>query len=72
MLGKGIEQKYVKQTVKRMMEMWLRGVRREWDYPVLMSGEDLAVTDEKAEMMAEVFVQVHSSANLSEERQTGG
>jgi Cu/Ag efflux pump CusA len=55
-----------------MMEMWLRGVRREWDYPVLMSGEDLAVTDEKAEMMAEVFVQVHSLANLSEERQTGG
>ncbi|KAK6328902.1 hypothetical protein J4Q44_G00008800 [Coregonus suidteri] len=49
-------------VIKRMS-----GVRREWDYPVLTSGEDVAVTDEeKAEMMAKAFVQVHSSANLSE------
>ena len=44
--------------IKRMS-----GVRREWDYPVLTSGKDVAVTDEKAAM--------HSSAHLSEEEQKG-
>ena len=55
-------------------EVWgmikrMSGVRREWDYPVLTSGKDVAVTDEKAEIMAKAFVQVHSLANLSEEGQ---
>ena len=45
----------------------MSGVRREWDYPVLTSGKDVAVTDEKAEIMAKAVVQVHSLANLSEE-----
>jgi hypothetical protein len=48
----------------------MSGVRREWDYPVLTSGKDVAVTDEeKAEMMAKALVQVHCSANWSEEGQ---
>jgi hypothetical protein len=42
-------------------------LRGKWNYPVLTSGKDVAVTDEKAEMMAKAFVEVHSSANLSEE-----
>jgi hypothetical protein len=51
--------------IKRMS-----GVRGEWYYPVLTSGKDVAVTDEdKAEMMAEAMLQVHSSANLSQEGQ---
>jgi hypothetical protein len=46
----------------------MSGVRREWDYPVLTSGEDMAVTDEeKAEMMAKAFVKVPSLATFSED-----
>jgi hypothetical protein len=37
------------KMIKRMS-----GVRREWDYPVLTSGKDVSVTDEKA------LVHVHS------------
>jgi hypothetical protein len=44
----------------------MSGIRREWDYPVLTTGDGMAVTDEKAEMMAKASVQVHSSANWSE------
>ncbi|KAJ8007976.1 hypothetical protein DPEC_G00099930 [Dallia pectoralis] len=58
-------------------EVWgmikrISGVRREWDYPVLVSGEVQAVTDgEKAEMLAQAFVRVHSSENLSMEGRRG-
>ena len=38
----------------------MSGVRREWDYLVLTSREDMSVIDEeKAEVMAKAFVQVH-------------
>uniref|UniRef100_A0A3B3BBF5 Reverse transcriptase domain-containing protein n=1 Tax=Oryzias melastigma TaxID=30732 RepID=A0A3B3BBF5_ORYME len=48
--------------VKRM-----GGDRREWDYPVLMSGQETAISDqEKAEILAKHFSEVHSSGNLSE------
>ena len=56
----------VRRMIKRMS-----GVRREWDYPVLTRGKDVAVTEEKAEMMAKAFVQVYSLANLSEEGKRG-
>ena len=56
------------EIIKRMS-----GVRREWDYTVLTSGKDVAVTaEEKAEMMAKVFVSVHSSVHLSEEAEHRG
>jgi len=54
-------------------EVWgmikkMSGIRREWDYPVLVSGEEKAVTDvEKAEMIAKAFVAIHSSDNLEGE-----
>ena len=51
------------EMIKRMS-----GVTRWWDYPLLTSGDDMAVTDEeKAEIIAKAFVQMHSLANLSEE-----
>lgn len=35
--------------------------RRQWDYPVLETGEGLAISDEdKAEAMAKAFVRIHS------------
>lgn len=44
------------------------GNRRQWDYPVLESGGEVAITDkEKSEAMAKVFVLIHSSVNLTEE-----
>lgn len=58
-------------------EVWgmikrMNGVRSDWDLPVLKSGEIVAVRDmEKAEMLAQAFVKVHSSNNLTEERQLG-
>ena len=46
--------------IKRMC-----GVRRDWDLPVLKSGEIVAVrATEKAAMLAQAFVTVHSSKNL--------
>ena len=54
-------------------EVWgmirkMGGERREWDYPVIISEEETAVSNrEKAEIMAKAFVKVHSSDNLSEE-----
>ena len=43
------------------------GDRRVWDYPVIISEEETAVSNrEKAEIMAKAFVKVHSSENLSE------
>lgn len=58
-------------------EVWtmikkMGGERREWSYPVLSSGNEIAVTNkEKAEMLANTFVNVHSSNNLSEEGKRG-
>lgn len=58
-------------------EVWgmikkMSGIRREWDYPVLVSGGEKAVTDkEKAEMMAKTFVAIHSSDKLEGEWKKG-
>lgn len=49
--------------VKRM-----NGIKREFGYPILNDGEITAVRDEeKAEMLAQTFVNIHSSGNISEE-----
>ena len=48
------------------------GNRREWSYLVLTDGDEIAVTNkEKAELMANTFIKVHSSNNLSEEGRSG-
>ena len=58
-------------------EVWgmiksMRGVRREWQYPVLkLGGETAEAEEEKAEMIARALVQIHSSGNLSEEGKIG-
>lgn len=42
------------------------GDLREWDYPVIVSGQQNYVTDqEKAEVMVQTFAKVHSTDNLS-------
>ena len=42
----------------------MRGIRREWQYPVLKLGVETAVSDEeKAEMLAKAFTEIHSSDN---------
>ncbi len=44
------------------------GDRREWSYPVMIEGNETAVTNiEKVEMLAKAFVKINSSNNLSEE-----
>ena len=48
----------------------MSGDRRDWDLPVLNSGEIVVLRD-KAEMLAHAFVKVHSSNNLAEEGQRG-
>lgn len=54
-------------------EVWgmirtMRGIRRDWQYAVLKSGEIVAVSNEdKAEMIAKTLVEIHSSNNLSED-----
>lgn len=58
-------------------EVWgmikrMGGDRREWRYPVLVDGNVTAVTNkEKAELLANTFVMVHSSDNLSEKGRRG-
>ncbi len=58
-------------------EVWsmiksMRGIRKEWQYPILKMGEEVAVSDgEKAEMIAKALIQIHSSSNLSEEGKRG-
>ena len=48
------------------------GIRREWGYPVLSQGGEVAVTDkEKARLMVRAFAGVHSSDSLSEEGKRG-
>ena len=50
----------------------MRGIRREWQYPVLKMGVETAVSDEeKAEMLAKAFTKIHSSDTLSEEGKRG-
>lgn len=47
----------------------MRGISKEFEIPVLIRGEELAVTDEeKAIMFREEFINVNSSRNLCEER----
>lgn len=53
-------------------EVWgmirkMGGFKRNFGIPVLNNGERIAVTNaDKAEMLAEVFVKVHSNNNISE------
>ena len=50
----------------------MRGIRREWQYPVLKMGEEAAGSDEeKAEMIAKALTQIHSSDNLTGEGKRG-
>lgn len=50
----------------------MRGIRREWKYPVLNLGEKVALSDEeKAEVIAKAFIEIHSSDNLTEEGKRG-
>lgn len=50
----------------------MSGVKREWGYPVLENGGVVASDDEaKAEMIAKALIEVHSSANMSEESLNG-
>lgn len=42
--------------------------RKEWDYPVLESEGEVAITDrDKTEMMVKAFFQGHGSGNLTED-----
>lgn len=53
--------------IKRM-----EGNRREWCYPILSDGTQVAISNaEKAEMMVQTLSKVHSSHNLSEEEKKG-
>uniref|UniRef100_A0A3B3Q2D7 Reverse transcriptase domain-containing protein n=1 Tax=Paramormyrops kingsleyae TaxID=1676925 RepID=A0A3B3Q2D7_9TELE len=48
------------------------GERRDWSYPVLSNGNEVAVTnEEKGEMLVNAFAKVHSTNNLSEEGKRG-
>ena len=50
----------------------MEGNRREWNYPILSDGEQLAISNlEKAEMMVNTMSKVHISSNLSEEERSG-
>ena len=54
---------YIWGMVKKIV-----GNRREWSYPILSSGDQLAISNlEKAEMMVNTFSKVHSFNNLSDE-----
>lgn len=47
----------------------MKGLRREWNFPVLKVGDELAITNnEKVEVLVKTFVKIHSTDNLSEER----
>ena len=54
-------------------EVWVMlrkmgGDRKDWNYPIPSSGNEVAITNkEKAELMVKTFVAVHSSNNLTEE-----
>lgn len=58
-------------------EVWgmikkMRGIRRDWQYPVLKAGESIVVSnEEKVEILAKTLVEIHSSNNLSEEGKRG-
>lgn len=50
----------------------MRGIRKEKQYPVLKTREEIAVSDkEKAEMIAKALICIHSSDNLTEEGKRG-
>lgn len=66
-IGTTVQDEEMSGMIKKM-----RGDRREWSYPVLTDGNKTAVTNkEKAEMLANSFVMVHSSKTLSEEERRG-
>lgn len=58
-------------------EVWemikkMRGIRKEYQYPVLKKGEEAAISDgEKAEMIAKELVKIYSSYNLTEDARRG-
>lgn len=58
-------------------EIWgmiksMRGIKKEWQYPVLKAGEETAITEkEKAEMIARELIKIHSSSNLTENGKRG-
>lgn len=48
------------------------GKRREWNYPILSDGFQLAISNlEILEIMVNILSRVHSSSNLSEEERRG-
>lgn len=50
----------------------MRGIRKDWQYPVLKSGAVIAVTnEEKAEIIVKALVEIYSSNNLSEASKRG-
>ena len=50
----------------------INGIKKEQGYPALIENEIAAVTDEeKTEMLAENFVNFHSSSKISEEGRRG-
>ncbi len=50
----------------------IRGIRREWKYPVMKVGEKAAALDEeKAEIIAKALIEIHSSNNLTEDGKRG-
>ncbi len=58
-------------------EVWgmikrMNGIRREHGYPILVDNGTTAITGKgKTEMLAQTFVRVHGSNNLSEEGRKG-
>lgn len=64
-------------STTKIGEVWgmlkkMGGDRKDWNYPVLSNGNEMAVTNkEKAELMVKTFVAVHSSNNLTEEGRQG-
>jgi hypothetical protein len=62
-LGRETDIGKVWKMIKRM-----NGIKRDYSYPVLVSDRTTAViNEEKATMLSQTFVQIHSSNNISEE-----
>jgi hypothetical protein len=62
-LGRETDIGKVWKMIKRM-----NGIKRDYSYPVLVSDRTTAgINEEKATMLSQTFVQIHSSNNISEE-----
>lgn len=62
-IGKSTPVEEVWSMIKKMS-----GIRREYDYPVLSTGAEIAVCDkDKAEMFRNELSKVNSSGNLTKE-----